>query len=273
MTDFPNKASALIHLSQANLNLLEICPPKFQQIYLDGLASLPDPEQQESLDWGSRFHLLMQQQELGLPIASLLEKDEQLNNAFASLTQAAPQILTKDSNSWREAEHCRTLGMGNFLLTVIYDLIIAETDKATIFDWKTYRQPPKKSDLAKNWQTRLYLYVLAETSDYLPEQISLTYWFIKSANPKSHTFQYSAKKHQNTQRDLRNLLNDLEQRLEAYQQHQTPFPHRVDCEKKCPFARDLNNLDTQDNPVSTNLKNCDRDVWRTSIAEIEEVSI
>jgi hypothetical protein len=223
----------------------------------------------------------MQQQELGLPITSLLEKDEQLNNAFASLTQAAPQILTKDSNTWREAEHWRTLGMGNFLLTVIYDLIIAETDKATIFDWKTYRQPPKKSDLAKNWQTRLYLYVLAETSDYLPQQISLTYWFIKSANPKSHTFQYSSKKHQKTQQDLRDLLNNLEQWLEAYQQHQTPFPHCADCESKCRFAQYLNNLDTQSHNLSTTSANCnkqskslqDREFWRVSIAEIEEISI
>jgi ATP-dependent exoDNAse (exonuclease V) beta subunit len=59
------------------------------------------------------------------------------------------------------------------LLTVIYDLLIEAEDNAQILDWKTYPQPKEQNRLAKDWQTRLYLYVLAETSDYLPEQISM----------------------------------------------------------------------------------------------------
>ena len=268
-----NPSSPLIRLSQGHLNLLEICPPKFQQVYLDCLASLPHPEQQESLNWGSRFHLLMQQKELGLPIESLLEEDEELGRAVDALTQAAPHILLRDNKTWREAEHWRTLGMGNFLLTVIYDLLIAEPHKATILDWKTYRQPQKKSKLEKNWQTRLYLYVLAETSEYLPEQISLTYWFVKSANPQSLTFTYSKAQHQQTQQDLSNLLDDLEQWLEAYQQYHNPFPHRSNCETKCPFAQYLNNSYSKDNNLSTDLGSYDPNSLWTSIAEIEEVSI
>jgi len=49
----------LIRLSQGHLNLLSICPPKFQQIYLDRLSSLPEPEHQDSMQWGSQFHLLI----------------------------------------------------------------------------------------------------------------------------------------------------------------------------------------------------------------------
>ena len=38
-----------LRLSQAHLNLLTICPPKFQQVYVDCLGSLPDPERQDSI--------------------------------------------------------------------------------------------------------------------------------------------------------------------------------------------------------------------------------
>ena len=171
--------SSLTRLSQGQLNLLETCPPKFQEVYLDQLSSPISPQQQEKLTWGSRFHLLMQQRELGLPIESLLSEDEQLQHSITSLVNAAPEILQPDVQGRRDAEHCRTLQFQDYLLTVIYDLLITDDEGAQILDWKTYLQPENQTKLAKNWQTRLYLYVMAETSEYLPEQISMTYWFVK----------------------------------------------------------------------------------------------
>lgn len=235
-----NRKSNLIHLSQGHLNLLEICPPKFQQVYLDCLGSLPDPQQQESLAWGSRFHLLMQQRELALPIEPLLQTDAELDRSLSALIKAEPNILVNDANIWREAEHCRTLNVSNFLLTAIYDLLVAETDKATILDWKTYRQPPRKHKLARNWQTRLYRYLLVETSEYLPEQVVMTYWFVKSADlPQSYTFAYSSQEHQQTKQDLTCLLDNLERWLEAYNTATIPFPHHPNCQNHCPFFEAL----------------------------------
>ena len=279
MSDLLDKASPLIRLSQGHLNLLECCPPKFQQVYLDCLSPLPVPEKQESTQWGSRFHLLMQQRELALPIEPILQADVELDRSLTALTQAAPDILVKDSHTWREAEHCRTLGVGDFLLTVIYDLLIAETGKARILDWKTYRQPEHKKKLANNWQTRLYLYVLAETSDYTPEKITMTYWFVKPAKPQSVTFTYSKLKHQKTKQDLASLLNNLEHWLEAYRQKQIAFTHSPNCQTKCPYYQYLGIVDRNLN-IS---KNCDYPSGRlrdhsqedllTSIADIEEISI
>jgi ATP-dependent exoDNAse (exonuclease V) beta subunit len=230
----------MLHLSQSHLNLLETCPPKFQQVYLERLASLPDPQQQESLAWGSRFHLLMQQRELGLPIKSLLENDRELNHAVTTLIEATPELWENQSETWREAEHCRTLSNNNCLLTVIYDLLIAQRDRAIILDWKSYRHPPSRRKLAHNWQTRLYLYALVETSDYSPEQVALTYWFVKSSDtPESLTFNYSKTQHQKTKKDLQQLLDQLQQWLDSYQQGETAFPHHLDCETRCPFANSL----------------------------------
>lgn len=227
--------SGLLKLSQSHLNLLSLCPAKFQQVYLDGLGSIPDPKQQESMQWGSRFHLLMQQRELALPIKSLLESDEGLDTSVKDLVEAVPELFKPQPDLWREAEHCRTLGYGDFILTVIYDLLVAGKDKAVIFDWKTYRQPQKRNHLASNWQTRLYLYVLVETSEYLPEQIQMTYWFVGSGKPKSLTFTYNQTLHQQTERDLTDLMGQLATWLQNYQENGIDFPHRPDCEQKCPY--------------------------------------
>lgn len=255
--------SDLIRLSQSHLNLLSICPPKFQQVYLDCLGNLPAPEQQESMQWGSRFHLLMQQRELTLPIAPLLADDSELDFAIKALVAAAPE-LEPESNFWREAEHCRTLNLDHFLLTVIYDLLIAQPEQAIILDWKTYRQPLGKKKLQHNWQTRLYLYVLAKTSDYAPEQIQMTYWFVKSGKPKSVTINYNQRLYQQTEQELTELLANLKTWLQNYQDLKLDFPHQPNCQAICPFYQDFATSElTTDNDLEL----------LQSINEIEEVSI
>lgn len=249
----------LIRLSQSHLNILSICPPKFQQVYVDCLGSLTTPERQDSMQWGSRFHLLMQQRELTLPIEPLLATDMELDRSLKALIEAAPE-LKPDPNIWREAEHCRTFSVGNFLFTVVYDLLIAQGDRAIILDWKTYRQLPKAKNLETNWQTRLYLYVLAETSEYEPEQIQMTYWFVKSGKPQSKTFEYSRAKHRQTERELTGLLADLKTWLQNYREFQIDFPHQPDCEKSCPFYHVFAEIDPRQAIIG-------------SIDEIEEVSL
>ncbi|MEL6928699.1 MAG: PD-(D/E)XK nuclease family protein [Cyanobacteria bacterium J06600_6] len=249
----------LIRLSQSHLNLLSFCPPKFQRVYIDCLASLTAPEQQESMQWGSRFHLLMQQRELTLPIEPLLATEPDLDCSLKALIEAAPE-LKSSTYIWREAEHCRTLSQDEFLFTVIYDLLIAESDQIIILDWKTYRQPMKAKVLRQNWQTRLYLYVLAETSEYQPEQIQMTYWFVKSGQPSRVAINYSQSEHQQTKQELELLLTDLQQWLYNYQELQIDFPHRSNCEQKCPFYQDLG------------LQEAELEIL-TPIDEIEEVEI
>lgn len=256
--------SSLLKLSQSHLNLLSLCPSKFQQVYLDCLGSILDPKQQESMQWGSRFHLLMQQRELALPIESLLESDKDLDTSVKDLIKAVPELLQPQPGCWREAEHCRTLGYKDFVLTVIYDLLVAGKDKAVIFDWKTYRQPQKRNRLASNWQTRLYLYILVETSEYLPEQIQMTYWFVRSGKPQSLTFTYSQTLHQQTESDLNELLANLSTWLQNYQEDKIDFPHKADCEQKCPYFESLAK------EVATPQ---DSQELLDAIAEIEEIPI
>lgn len=253
-------------LSQGQLNLLESCPPQFQRIYLEQLATPISPEQQEKLTWGSQFHHLMQQRELGLSIDLLLNADEELALAIKALKQKAPELWSSSPDiNLKEAEHCRTLEFKGYLLTVVYDLLILNSQQAIIIDWKTYLQPTDKYKLEKNWQTRLYLYVLAETSKYLPKQISLTYWFVKLPHePQNLTFSYNQTKHKKTERDLAKLLSNLDQWLESYYNTGEPFPHQENCETHCEYYKYLSSL-----PEISAPKNSQE--WLINLDEIEEI--
>jgi len=239
----------LIRLSQAYLNFLETCPRKFQHIYLEQLSSPFTPEQQENLGWGKRFHLLMQQRELGLPVEPLLKADPPMWESFQAIAQAAPEIfLAQSSAGFRQAEHLRTLTIDNVLLTVIYDLLIADDRRAQIIDWKTYPRPQVRQKVADNWQTRLYLYVLAETTDYLPEQISMIYWFVRSARDRDRAtderssatqkleFRYDRQQHEQTKQDLSQLLAQLQEWLKDYQ-HGQSFPQVPETASKCQYCQ------------------------------------
>lgn len=250
----------MLRLSQGHLNLLAQCPPKFARTYMGKTSSLPNPELEDRQTWGKQFHLLMQQRELGLPIESLLAENNELDSSLKALVSAAPELFQANSDSFREAEHVLTLAHGHYLLTVIYDLLVAESDRAQIIDWKTYPLPQDRAKIAHNWQTRLYLYLLAETSEYEPEQISMTYWFVKLPHqPESHTFSYSSGQHQKTAQDLQGLLD----KLDSWLHEADGFPCLVNCKTQCPYSEEL----------ALAKVNSDRDSLVEQIESIPEVII
>lgn len=266
-----------MRLSQGQLNLLETCPPQFQRVYLDRLATPASLEQLEKQNWGSQFHLLMQQRELGLPINSLLTEDSQLNHSIEALLNAAPEILRQDDQLWREAEHCRTLNFLGNILTVIYDLLIVQESRLQIIDWKTYLEPANQAKLRSNWQTRLYPFVLAETSSYLPERIEMTYWFVKlPKKPQSVTFKYSSSQHERTRQDLTNLIAQLDRYLQDYFDRDIPFPHLPTCHENCPYYKSIFATDESVSALNNEnhfVRTFHGTSLKTAIADIEEISI
>jgi len=258
-----------MRLSQGHLNLLELCPRKFQHTYLEQLGAPNSPEQQERLLAGSRFHSLMQQWEMGLPIEPFLQEDPQLRQWFHAFVGAAPQILQIHDPTFRESEHLRMLEFQGHILTVVYDLLILTEQEAQILDWKTYPKP-SKNDLSQSWQSRLYPFVLTETSDYVPEQISMTYWFFqaKGETAQSLKLPYSAKQHEETRQVLTQLLDRFAQWLDRYETQGEFFPQIPETTEVCPdcsFAircqRSTQDLETSD--LESFL----------SVAEIQEVSL
>jgi hypothetical protein len=206
----------LTNLTQGHLKQLEVCPRKFQYGYLEQLTTPTHPEMRQSQEWGTRFHRVMQQQELGLSVAPLLAADVELAEAVNRMVKAAPELFQVKDEEFRQSEHRRTLAYGNFLLTVVYDLLIMSSEGAQIVDWKTYLKPQGKQSLEADWQTRLYLYVLAETTDFEPQQLAMKYWFVRAQDPTTGesyptqvTMSYSAAKHHQTGRDLKRLTDHL----------------------------------------------------------------
>ncbi|HEY9761161.1 MAG TPA: PD-(D/E)XK nuclease family protein [Trichocoleus sp.] len=210
----------LTNLTQGHLGLLESCPRKFQQVYLEGLSGPPSPELQHSQLWGQRFHLLMQQRELGLPLPLAPVDDEGLQDCMQALLEIAPDLFKSDLSTFRQSEHRRSHVFNGYTLTVIYDLLILKPESGMIVDWKTYLQPKKQTSLEQDWQTRLYLYVLVETTNLQPDQVSMSYWFVRHRDPQTKAFapqqveiRYSLAKHEQT----RQALTKLTQALSTYQ--------------------------------------------------------
>ncbi|MCV3212262.1 PD-(D/E)XK nuclease family protein [Plectonema radiosum NIES-515] len=267
----------LQRLSQGQLNLLERCPRQYQHTYLQQLNSPLDPQYQEGQTLGSRFHRLMQQQTMGLPIDSFLQEDAQLQSWMTAFANAAPEILTDaNSETFRDSEHYRTLRFSDYLLTVIYDLLIADNLQAQILDWKTSPKPPNKRYLEKNWQTRLYMYVLAETSEYPPETISMTYWFVQSeGKPQNIKFSYNTAAHEQTAKKLWELLSKLTNWLERYQQGEQ-FPQVGEGNKACEycqFATRCDRTQTSSDVMSAANPASNIDNTLLNLATIQEVSL
>jgi len=173
-------------------------------------------------------------------------------SASESASKSADKTVV-DEVTFSQSEHRRRLAFNGYLLTVIYDLLVIDSRSAVdqasqngdgyqgqIFDWKTHQRSPRKEWLKNDWQTRLYLYVLCETTDLRPDQISMTYWFVRLAEenqPGFYRFDYSEKQHQATHQDLLRLTNRLTQLLKLAESA-ADFP-KVAIEKglcdRCPF--------------------------------------
>lgn len=210
-----------VPLSQGHLSLLTTCPRKFQHLYLDQLGLPQVVEQQTRQQLGTQFHQVMQQWSLGLPVEALVQANPQLQQWFQTFEQFPPMMIAGD----RQSEHRRTLMFHDYLLVVVYDLLIQSESSAQILDWKTYAQPQNPRWLQQSWQTCLYLFVLAETTQYPPEQLQMTYWFAEAgrgqtaAEPShSQTFHYSSRWHHQTRERLIGVLDDLTRWLTQFQQ-------------------------------------------------------
>jgi hypothetical protein len=231
-----------LQLSQSALARYDSCARKFQYTHWDQLGELMSADQRSNLEWGSRFHQLMQQRDLGLPVVAHTFEDQSFQRCAMALVAAAPHLF--DSAQWRDrlSEHRRTLALEGAVLTVIYDLLLLGDRQAEIIDWKTYPRPLQANHLAHHWQTRLYLFLLAETSDYTPDQIRMTYWFVQpllqDPHPQSITLTYSQGQHDQTRQDLIQRIHQLTDYLAAYPTGPS-LPQRPEDDptcQTCPFA-------------------------------------
>ena len=136
---------------------------------------------------GARFHRLVQQYLAGIP-------EEQLSPAAAGDPEPGISIWWENFlshvPSWlvgeKFSEITLSANLSDSRLVAKYDLLLIDQDhhQITIFDWKTSQKLPKKEWLMERVQTRLYRFVLAQSSQALtrgqtfkPADIEMVYWF------------------------------------------------------------------------------------------------
>lgn len=222
-------------ITQGHLNTFTQCPRRYQYQYLEQLGAPLEPQFHARTEWGSQFHLLMQQYILGLPGSPLPESP--MSQAVQMLITAVPEL---QAPWYQAAEHRRVLTQTEqeMLLVVVYDLLAVRGDRAHILDWKTYPKPPNLQKLVNNWQTLLYPFLLVETSGYEPEQVTMTYWFVQTGQtPESWSYEYHQPAHERIKSRLGTTLQQIQTLTEEYEQMESPSFPMLDSTQEHPVCQ------------------------------------
>lgn len=206
-------------LSRARLENFLACQRRFQLRYLRRLPWPPlplDERSEETLVRGQQFHQLLERHFLGLPVEMSLIEDEQVRHWWAQFQRSGLRLP-----EGRPLPELRlTIPVGDHLLHGRFDLLVVGKENsqptAHLFDWKTGKARPL-ADLRRDWQTRLYLAMLAQGGPALiadgqpisPENITLTYWYASEPGAL-RIIQYDANWHAQNWAEITALVAQLD---------------------------------------------------------------
>lgn len=259
--------------SQNNLQDYLDCPRRFDLRYLQRLewpAPLSEPvlEQERLMTLGHRFHQMVHQHILNIPVEALTRTaaDSDLSRWWHSYLAANP-LEGLPPNHCPEYALTAPLALDpaagrepiQFRLVAKYDLLaigpVPNGTRAVIIDWKTSRKRPPDGYLQRRLQSRVYPFLLVEAgahlnnhSPILPEQIEMIYWF-PAETEKPFRINYDKNAYQEDAKFLKSLLAEISSRKED------KFP-LTDDEKHCRFC---------------NFRSyCDRGVEAGSLSDLED---
>ena len=155
-------ADSLI-LSRTKFSAFLACQRRFELRYLRQLPwpDAPLSEQAEQVQGrGQQFHQLLERHFLGLPVEMNEIGDSVVRAWWLAFQSSGLQV--PNGRSWPELS--LTIPVRGHLLNGRFDLFISDKRQAHIFDWKTGRPQPE-SLLSDDWQTRLYLAMIAESGE------------------------------------------------------------------------------------------------------------
>ena len=239
----------LTTLSQSSLQDYVDCPRRFYLRYLQRLSypaieSEPALENEKHIQEGEYFHRLAQQYWVGIPPEQIskLANSEHLKKWWGNF------LNDQDLSGLREAdptglysEYTLSAPLREFRLLAKYDLIVIENNKATIYDWKTYRKRPRNEWLSARMQTRVYRALLVNAGAHLnhgkpfkPEQIEMVYWFADFPNDPAR-FNYTSAQYQRDWDLLLKLADEIKVAMEQAEKDASPFP-LTDDQTKCPYC-------------------------------------
>ncbi|MBW4567420.1 MAG: hypothetical protein KME31_05195 [Tolypothrix carrinoi HA7290-LM1] len=135
---------------------------------------------------GGKFHIIMQQIGLGLPVEPFLKAYPQLGKWVKVLL---PFLEIPGNKQWNaEAQYLYK----SQLVHANYDLIIYQEQQVIALDW-TIQKPSNFQSLENSFHTQLRLFLLYEKTQLPAEKINLIYLFVNTAD--IYQFTYSEVKH------------------------------------------------------------------------------
>jgi hypothetical protein len=188
------------HFTQGRLQDYLDCKRRFQLRYLLNQpwpAQVVEPAEQfeQHVEQGRRFHRLVHQYFLGLPVEALDEHASEFplvrwwQDFLSHGIERLPSIRMPEFSRGTMLEGVRFIGK--------FDLIALDEDGTVlIVDWKTSRAFPKISELRSRMQSRLYPFIIAREGldqpgfeEILPDQISMRYWYAEDPrNPRELSY-------------------------------------------------------------------------------------
>ncbi len=204
--------------SQSSLQDYADCPRRFQLRYIERLAwpaveAEPAAEDEHRQQEGRYFHRLVQQYLLGLPadkIASLANTPN-LERWWSNFQKSF------ERPAGAQIELALSAPIGEHRLMAKYDLLVVANERATIYDWKTYRRRPRDEWMAARWQTRLYRALLLragaslkDNTPFQPEQIEIVYWYAEFPSEPAR-FAYTSAQYQRDWSAIEAVIREISQ--------------------------------------------------------------
>jgi CRISPR/Cas system-associated exonuclease Cas4 (RecB family) len=177
--------------TQSNLQDYVDCPYRFYLRYIlckkwPALVVNDAADFERRGQAGARFHRLIQQYLLGIPVARLddlvaADPNPDLGPWWENFLRNVPPWL----EGVQFVETTLSTVLGGERLLAKYDLVlVGDRSQIAIFDWKTAQKRTRKDWLLERIQTRLYRFVLTQAGQILiptdslhPEQVTINFWF------------------------------------------------------------------------------------------------
>ncbi|MBE9017560.1 hypothetical protein IQ272_15720 [Chroococcidiopsidales cyanobacterium LEGE 13417] len=199
----------MLQLDANMLELLAADPQKFQGDFIEP-QFFPAPsnlvEDRKEIE---RFGLVLQQLLMGLPVEPLLQAYPKIAGWIDRvLPIASVPARTKQVNTWRQKL------IQGALIIAHYDLLILGDQKAIVVNWRSDRNIPRSGQLENSWEAQLQLFLLTETEEILPNNVSLIYCFFDSGKyPTLNRFSYDREKYDAFKQRLEMALSNLPSNL------------------------------------------------------------
>lgn len=175
--------------SQGNLQDYIDCKKRFKLRYLwqlswPAITSEPVSEYEKLLRKGQSFHHIIHQHLVGIPIKKLeaMVNHLDLSEWWENYLVFYHENIDAKANSLPEITYLYEVDQ--FRIMARYDLLLVKGNEIRIIDWKTSHLLPKRHDLEKRMQSRIYPFLLTNVGNHLipggeikPERIEMVYWY------------------------------------------------------------------------------------------------